>query len=94
MFCSLQDRLPLEVNVSGVTVGSAMKQVTGDIRYALMSLPPLTSCAWWSEKGFSEEVQAGGEAWVLMLFLPCQIPFNVIVGLHKVRDESEASWSL
>lgn len=77
--------------MSSVTVGSCMKQVTEDITDALRSLPPLTSRAWRSEEGFSEEVQAGGEAWLLMLFLPCQIPFNLIVGPHKVRDESKAS---
>lgn len=61
VFCSLQP-LPLEVSTSSVTVGSGIKQVTRDIRYALRSFPPLTSRAWQTEEGFSEEVQAGGEA--------------------------------
>ncbi len=48
--------------MSSVTVGSGKKQVTGDIRYALRSVPPLTPRAWQTEEGFSEEVEAGGEA--------------------------------
>lgn len=74
VLCSLQECVPLEVNTSGVTVGNGINQVTGDIRYALRSLLPLTSRAWRSEEGFSEEVQAGGEAWVLMLFCPVKSP--------------------
>lgn len=74
------------VGMSNVSVGKGVCLVTGHIRYALNSLLPLTSAS----RGFSQEVQAGGEAEVLMLFLPHQIPFTVIVGLHKVRDENEA----
>lgn len=42
---SLQECLPSEVNASSGTVGSDMKQVTEDIRYALSSHRPFNlSC--------------------------------------------------
>lgn len=59
---------------------------------ALLTLPALPGGGgegW----GVSVEVQAGGRAWPLILFFFCPVksPLSVIVGLHKVGDESRES---